>query len=245
VNPTHRMRRADIAYERKMRLYAYLAEHERWHSLRGLLVTIGGYLDLAQAREIAARGTTPPDLQRPYNTALKKLLRDIDDLEALGLVVERRETDCAATGETLTELRFARDAYAASEIELTEEHLAVLAVASALARSAPDSPIAEDALAAIEKLLPGANLGSGLPVSVSFKVPRTERDADVINRRLHRLAEMMRCRHAVTFDYHKLDGSVSRRTVELYGLGERVGLWYAVGRDLGDDRIKSFRVSRM
>jgi predicted DNA-binding transcriptional regulator YafY len=24
-----------------------------------------------------------------------------------------------------------------------------------------------------------------------------------------------------------------------------VGLWYAVGRDLGDDRIKSFRVSRM
>jgi proteasome accessory factor B len=245
VKPQPAAPRVDTAYERKMRLYAFLAEHERWHALRDLLTRVHGYLNDADAREIALRGITPPELETAFNSARKKLTRDLDDLERLGFIVEQRELRRDTTGETTVVYRLSRDSYASSEIELSPEQLGVLAVAAALAKSAPDFPIAEDALAALEKLLPGKSLGSGLPVSVSFKVPRTERNADVLNSRLHRLALIMRRRHVVEFDYHKLDGTNSRREVELYGLGDRVGLWYAVGRDLADGRIKSFRVSRM
>ncbi len=237
--------RADAAYERKMRLYAYLAEHDRWRTLRALLTAVHGYLAAADAREIAAAGITPAALKTTFESARKKLLRDFEDLERLGFVIERREVRRGNLDEPIPEYRLSRESYASSDLQLTAEQLGVLAIVAALAKSAPDFPVAEDTLGAIAKLLPGTTLDDDLPVSVSFKTPRTERNADVINARLHRLAEIMRRRHVVEFVYRKLDGAESRRAVELYGVGERVGLWYAVGRDLADSRIKSFRISRM
>jgi len=236
---------ADAAYERKMRLYGYLAEHERWQPLRVIMTRVLGYLDAEAVRAIEATDITPPEHRAAFATGRKKLERDLKDLAALGIEVESREVISPTSGETTIGYRLARRSYSSRRIDLTNDQVAILNVAAALAKSAADNPIGEDALAAVEKLVPGADLGRGLPLSVSFRVPATERNADVITRRLHRLAEIMRRRHVVEFDYRKLDDTESRRLVELFGIGERMGLWYAVGRDLGDGRVKSFRVSRM
>lgn len=235
----------DAAYERKMRLYGYLAEHEQWHSLRDIMTCVLGYLEADVSSALASDDPLSPEHKTALDSGRKKLIRDMKDLKQLGIEVETRNIAYTPKGDPLPGYRLLRGNYASHSVQLTPEQVAILGVAAALAKSAADNPIGEDALAAVEKLMPGANLGFGVPVSVSFRVPAIERNADAVTRRLHRLAGMMRRRHVAEFDYRKLGGSPSRREVQIFALGERVGLWYAVGRDLGDDRVKSFRISRM
>jgi predicted DNA-binding transcriptional regulator YafY len=52
-------------------------------------------------------------------------------------------------------------------------------------------------------------------------------------------------RRPVSFAYRSASSDVEARTVEPYGLLQRRGHWYLVGRDRGRDDIRSFKVSRV
>ena len=52
-------------------------------------------------------------------------------------------------------------------------------------------------------------------------------------------------RAPIGFSYETADGAASTRNVEPYGLVHRAGHWYLVGRDVDQDAIRSFKVSRI
>ena len=228
--------RSDEAYERAMRLYAFLAEHESARSTREIVAGVVGYLDTNAGADSATA----------FRSATKKLHRDMDLLRSLGLEIElvpRMARD--ADGDEVDGFRLRGSAYVSHPVELSQRQLGVLGIAASLARSAPEMAVSDTALAAIQKVLSGREELPRFPVSVSFRALADSAAPGVLMRRLNRLAELMEKRHAARFAYRKLSGQQSRREVEVYGIAERVGLWYVVGRDCEDGAVKAFRLSRI
>jgi predicted DNA-binding transcriptional regulator YafY len=61
-----------------------------------------------------------------------------------------------------------------------------------------------------------------------------------------RLSDALARRKVVTFDYYSMErGERSRREVEAYGLFFVSSHWYLAGRDVGQDALRNFRLSRV
>lgn len=213
-----------------MRLYAFLAEHESPRSAHDILTGVTGYLDSA-----ALDGS-----------ALRKLRRDFDLLRSLGLDIELAEHAARdEDGEPVDGYRLRSSAYVARRLDLSPQQLAVLGIAASLARSAPDAAPSESALAAIQKLIAAPADLPAYPVSVSFRPLPDATAPGVLTRRINRLAQLIERRHPARFRHRKHTGAESQREIEPYGIGERMGLWYLVGRDTDSGDIRTFRLSRI
>jgi predicted DNA-binding transcriptional regulator YafY len=77
--------------------------------------------------------------------------------------------------------------------------------------------------------------------------PRTSAGPDRFDvySRLHRLAGQLSHGIAAEFGYPDPSGEIVQRTLQVYGLGESRGIWYAVGSEPGSATIRAFRVADM
>lgn len=232
-------------FQRQMRLFGFLAEHSQWHTARSIMTSVLGYLDPEVSAAVRGSGAIPKDLRVTYDSARRMLDRDMQELGHLGMDIGKRAGTPDDDGNDTAEYGITGRSFASEFVELTFGQMLALDAAAALARNAPDSGLSDYALAAIEKITRPGDVVPELPVSVSLQVPSNEPDAAAANIRLAKLATIMGRRHAAQFTYTKPDGTSSKRQIEVYGLGERVGLWYAIGRDIGDGTVKAFRLSRI
>ena len=142
------------------------------------------------------------------------------------------------------------------------DELDAIIEAAARVRALGDPILAGEAEAAIRKLALDLPLGAVLddavaaaaaPAPVVFAKrmqrieptivpPRRVPDATVFDR----LSDALARRKVVTFDYHSMERDErSRREVEPYGLFFVSAHWYLAGRDVGQDALRNFRLSRV
>lgn len=186
------------------------------------------------AEECRAAGLGYPDGQDEA-AFLRMFERDKDALRAAGLVIDVVRdpyTDVEAYG---------LDAAAtyARPVDLTaEEASALRAVAAALADD-PAFPFADDLALALGKLGAAAHEGPMATTQIDGVVS-PEKALQV-----RALAEAVRMRKAVTFDYTNSTGEERRRHVDPYGLFFREGQWYVTGRDAEADDLRTYAVDRV
>lgn len=166
---------------------------------------------------------------------LRMFERDKDALRAAGLVI-----DVALDPDTDTEAyRLDPDATFARPVEFAADELsAVRAVAAALADDAT-FPFGEDLALALGKLGAAGQEGPMATTQLSAGIDG-QRALDVRS-----LAESVRTRKAVSFDYTNSQGSARRRRVHPYGLFFREGQWYLTGLDVDIDDIRTFAIERL
>ncbi|MHB1323865.1 MAG: helix-turn-helix transcriptional regulator [Coriobacteriia bacterium] len=166
---------------------------------------------------------------------LRMFERDKDALRAAGLVIE-----VALDPDTGTEAyRLDAEATYARPVDLTAEELSALrAVAAAFADDAA-FPFREDLMLALGKLGTAGHQG---PVATTAAA-----GSDVAQRmpEVQALAEAVRLRKSVTFDYANTRGDQRRRSVDPYGLFLREGRWYLAGLDTGIAELRTFAIDRL
>ncbi|MFP4148342.1 MAG: helix-turn-helix transcriptional regulator [Nitriliruptoraceae bacterium] len=159
-------------------------------------------------------------------SARRMFERDKDELRQLGIPIE---TATAAHGDEVG-YRIPRRAYELPDVRFSAEEVAALALAVELA-GAPGTPLALAKLAARSPdptPLPG-------PVPTRIDVQPAAVDA---------VAEAVLTRRTVRFTYRAADGSTSERRLDPYGVVQRRGAWYLVGRDHDRDALRAFRLDR-
>jgi len=140
------------------------------------------------------------------------------------------------------------------------DELDAIIEAAARVRALGDPILAGEAEAAIRKLALDLPLGAVLDDAVAFEAlrapmaQRMQRIAPTIvaPRRVpdetvfDRLSDALARRKVVTFDYHSMERDErSGRVVEPYGLFFVSAHWYLAGRDVGQDALRNFRLSRV
>lgn len=163
---------------------------------------------------------------RNLESARRMFERDKDELRQLGIPIE---TAPAPHSEELG-YRIPRRAYELPDVHLTGEEVAALALAVELAGS-PGTPLALAKLAA----------RNPDPVPLPGPVPTR---VDVQPAGVDAVAEAVLSRQTVRFAYRAADGSTSERTLDPYGVVQRRGAWYLVGRDHARDALRAFRLDR-
>jgi predicted DNA-binding transcriptional regulator YafY len=131
------------------------------------------------------------------------------------------------------------------------DELDAIIEAAARVRALGDPILAGEAEAAIRKLALDLPLGAVLEDAVAgrmsrmlpaFIPPRRVPDATVFDR----LSDALARRKIVTFDYFGIErGERSHRHVEPYGLFFVSSHWYLAGRDVDQDALRNFRLSRV
>jgi predicted DNA-binding transcriptional regulator YafY len=159
-------------------------------------------------------------------SARRMFERDKDELRALGIPIE---TGTAPMSEEIG-YRIPRRAYELPDLELTAEEVAALALAVELA-GADGTPLA------LAKLAARSPDPTPLPGPV---VTRVDVHPDAVDA----VAEAVLSRQPVRFDYRSADGSTSTRSLDPYGVVQRRGAWYLVGRDHARDALRAFRLDR-
>jgi predicted DNA-binding transcriptional regulator YafY len=118
-----------------------------------------------------------------------------------------------------------------------------------LALDLPLGAVLDDAVAGaavVERLLaspaPAAFVRRMQRIEPTIVPPRRIPDPTVFDR----LSDALGRRKVVTFDYYSMErGERSRRAVEPYGLFFVSAHWYLAGRDVGQDALRNFRLSRV
>jgi predicted DNA-binding transcriptional regulator YafY len=190
------------------------------------------YLMLA-GQERAARA--PRKVEQEGYRSLETLAFEPDELDAII--------------EAATRVRALGDPILAGEAEAAIRKLALdlplgavlddaVAGAAVLERSVRDAmrerPLASPAPAALAKRMQR--------IEPTIVPPRRLPDTTVFDR----LSDALARRKAVTFDYYSMErGERSRRVVEPYGLFFVSAHWYLAGRDVGQDALRNFRLSRV
>lgn len=184
------------------------------------------------AEECRSAGLGYPDDQ-DTPTFLRMFERDKDALRAAGLVigvgrdeeVEAYRLDAAAT--------FARP------VSLDAEELAALrAVAAALAGD-PAFPFGADLTLALGKIGVRPEAGTAAVADLGFDAGATPSPL------VAGLAEAVRTRKIVTFDYTNSAGEIKHHSVEPYGLFFRDGCWYLSARDRDLAEMRTYHTGRM
>jgi predicted DNA-binding transcriptional regulator YafY len=138
------------------------------------------------------------------------------------------------------------------------DELDAIIEAAARVRALGDPILAGEAEAAIRKLALDLPLGAVLDEAVTaapaafarrmmrieptIVPPRRVPDTTVFDR----LSDALARRKVVTFDYFGMERAErSRRVVEPYGLFFVSAHWYLAGRDVGQDALRNFRLSRV
>jgi proteasome accessory factor B len=159
-------------------------------------------------------------------SARRMFERDKDELRQLGVPIETRTSTLSEEVGYL----IPRRAYELPDVALTAEEVAALALAVELTGT-EGTPLALAKLAA----------RSPDPAPRPGAVPtRIDVRADAVDA----VAEAVLSRQPVRFTYRAADGSTSTRTLDPYGVVQRRGAWYLVGRDHDRDALRAFRLDR-
>jgi predicted DNA-binding transcriptional regulator YafY len=159
-------------------------------------------------------------------SARRMFERDKDELRRLGIPIE---TGAAPLSDELG-YRIPRRAYELPDVALTAEEVAALALAVELAGT-DGTPLA------LAKLAARSPDPAPLPGTVATRI-------DVRPDAVDAVAEAVLSRRTVRFTYRAADGSTSQRDLDPYGVVQRRGAWYLVGRDHARDALRAFRLDR-
>ncbi len=172
------------------------------------------------------RGKVPGYRQDDPETARRMFERDKDDLRRLGVPLRTVALDAFETewGYTID-----RREYALASVALTAKEITALAIALEVTREQD----ARLGLAKVSALAPDPHPVEPPPTRVEIGVGPLEGIADALVER-----------RAVRFTYRSSTGAASTRTVDPYGLVQRRGAWYLVGRDHDRDALRAFRLDR-
>jgi len=201
--------------ERLINLIAALLDTERPMSAEDIRQKIAGY-------------------DQPNHDAFRRSFeRDKDALRTMGIPLEVRPLVPAAPG--VDGYIIPKDKYYLPDLDLDPDELAALKLTASAVLG--DHDLAESGLMKLSVDAP----------SWEFNGPRIVWGADVAVEQplLGELYGALLERTPVHFSYETADGTSSKRTVETYGLVHRAGHWYLVGREMSQDAVRSFKVSRI
>ncbi len=165
--------------------------------------------------------------QGDAESARRMFERDKDDLRRLGVPIETRSLDAFDTEQGYV---VDRSAYELPAVDLDGEEVAALTVAMQLAGEEP----ARLGLAKLVALAPDPSQGPAPPPA------RVTLEAEALDD----LADPLVEHRAVTFGYRSATGADTTRTVDPYGVVQRRGAWYLVGRDHDREALRAFRLDR-
>ncbi len=165
--------------------------------------------------------------QSDAESARRMFERDKDELRRLGVPIEVRElTFGDEVGYVVSRVE-----YEVPDIDLTADEVAALAVALQLTG-------AEGTRLALAKLAARAPDPTGADAAPPVHVAVAPDPVDAV-------ADAVVTRTALRFVYRTAAGDVRERTVDPYGVVQRRGSWYLVGRDHDRDAVRAFRLDRV
>ncbi|WP_125611993.1 helix-turn-helix transcriptional regulator [Specibacter cremeus] len=172
----------------------------------------------------------------PVGAFDRALERDKDTLRSLGIpIITERHSEF--DDEDSYTYRIDPAQYAVPDVRLDGEGLALLTVAARVWGQASFGPAARGALRKLA-LRSGVALHDD-DTSVRSRIRTREPAFDP-------LWTALAGGHRVTFDYRRSgDATVTERTVEPWGLGNKYGQWYLSGRDVAAGGERLFRLSRI
>lgn len=169
---------------------------------------------------------------QPNHDAFRRSFeRDKDALRHMGIPLEV----VRVPGQDVDGYIIPKDKYSLPELDLEPDEVAALRLTASAVLGG--GGLAESGLMKLSVDAP----------SVDWSGPRVVWGADVAIEQplLGDLYGALLQRTTISFSYRSADGSGSIRTVEPYGLVHRAGHWYLVGRDIDQDAVRSFKVSRI
>ncbi|MGH3441798.1 MAG: helix-turn-helix transcriptional regulator [Nitriliruptorales bacterium] len=173
------------------------------------------------------RAKLPGYGQDDPETARRMFERDKEDLRRLGIPVRTVATDAF---ESEWGYVVDREEYELPPLRLDAEQVAALALALELT----GEESARLGLAKVAALAPDPRPAPVPPAQIDLGLAAEGEVADaLVERRI------------VAFGYRDADGVESVRTLDPYGLVQRRGNWYLVGRDHSRDDIRAFRLDRI
>lgn len=193
------------------------------------------------ARLINARGPVPiaeltnavPGYPEDPYAAARSLAEDLELLTSFGLKIERCGPDDSA-------YRIAPECWQERPLQLDEIDRALLDGAIELA-GAPEPDLAEAATALNDRR---ARERADTTVSLSPKGSESRGRPEAYSR-MHRLSGLMDRRVTVGFGYPNSTGEIIPHRLQVAGMGEIRGVWYAVGWEPGSQMVRAFAVSEM
>ncbi len=173
------------------------------------------------------RRKVPGYRQGDPESARRMFERDKDDLRRLGVPLRTAAVDAFETewGYTID-----RREYALPPVALSAAEITALAIALEVTREHD----ARLGLAKVSALAPDPEPVTTPPTRVEVGVGPLDGIADALVER-----------RPLRFTYRSSTGVTSIRTVDPYGLVQRRGAWYLVGRDHDRDALRAFRLDRL
>jgi len=208
---------------RQLSLVAFLMAERRPLTARDVKGNVEGYSEMSD--EAFAR----------------RFYSDRAELTALGVPLHSQRDEF--TGEELYTLR--AENYFLDRLELDDEELAALQ--TALYYLEGKFAYAEPLRLALQNLALGRPGFDEAPTGTAERVRVTAPDySPELAGRLSKLESAISKQRTIKFSYWSPQRDrVSERTLNPYALRLDEGVWYVVGRDLGRDAIRTFRVSRI
>jgi proteasome accessory factor B len=201
---------------------------ERLLSLVVCLLSARRYLTATQIREAV------PGYPESFDAFKRMFERDKDELRELGIPLE---TGTNAPGDEEYGYRISRQAYELPEITLEADEVAMLGLAARVWRRAELAGAAEGALLKLR--------AAGIDAE-DLTQPGIEPRVRTPEAAFGPLWEAVRDRRPVAFGYRAAGRSaVQQRRLEPWGVVNRRGRWYVVGRDTDRGAERVFRLSRI
>ena len=201
---------------------------ERLLSLVVCLLSTHRYLTATQIREAV------PGYPESFDAFKRMFERDKDELRELGIPLE---TGTNSPGDEEYGYRISRQAYELPEITLEPDEVAMLGLAARVWRRAELAGAAEGALLKLR--------AAGIDAE-DLTQPGIEPRVRTPEAAFAPLWEAVRDRRPVSFGYRAAGRSTAQqRRLEPWGVVNRRGRWYVVGRDADRDAERVFRLSRI
>jgi proteasome accessory factor B len=201
---------------------------ERLLSLVVCLLSARRYLTATQIRDAV------PGYPASFDAFKRMFERDKDELRELGIPLE---TGTNSPGDDEYGYRIPQQAYELPEITLEADEVAVLGLAARVWRRAELAGAAEGALLKLR--------AAGIDAE-DLSQPGIEPRVRTPEAAFAPLWEAVRDRRPVSFGYRAAGRSnVQQRKLEPWGVVNRRGRWYVVGRDLDRDAERVFRLNRI
>lgn len=175
--------------------------------------------------------TIPGYGQDSWDTFKRMFERDKEELREMGIPVELSSVD---SWDTEQGYRIPKDRYYLPDLNLAPDEVAALWLAAGLLRMSDPGP----ARSALMKLTEGA------PPETTGNLSWLTADLGLAAPNLSVALESVAAKKKITFPYRSKDG-IRTRSVDPYGLTQRRGKWYLVGRDESSSEIRSFRLDRV
>jgi proteasome accessory factor BC len=208
---------------RQLSLVAFLMAERRPLTARDVKGNVEGYSEMSD--EAFAR----------------RFYSDRAELIALGVPLNSQRDEF--TGEELYTLR--SESYFLPKLELTDDELAALLTSLHLLEG--KFAYAEPLRLALQNLALGRTGFDDAPSETADRVKVSDPDySPELAGRLSKLEAAISKQRTIKFSYWSPQRDrVSERTLNPYALRHDEGVWYVIGRDLDDEREKTFRVSRI